>query len=67
MLQAISGNRIRIDRSFFNEMHKQDSKVLVAALINMARAKGLKITAEGVETQQQSDALKTLGCDDLQG
>lgn len=66
-VQSIDVDRIKIDRSFVNEMHKQDSKALVAAMINMARAKGLKITAEGVETQQQSDALKTLGCDDLQG
>jgi EAL domain-containing protein (putative c-di-GMP-specific phosphodiesterase class I) len=36
-------------------------------MINMARAKGLKTTAEGVETDEQSDALVVLGCDNLQG
>lgn len=66
-VQTFDVDRIKIDKSFVNEMHKNDSKALVAAMINMARAKGLKITAEGVETQQQSDALKILGCDDIQG
>jgi EAL domain-containing protein (putative c-di-GMP-specific phosphodiesterase class I) len=36
-------------------------------MIGMARAKGLKITAEGVETIEQRAELERLGCDDLQG
>ncbi|MNU06679.1 Cyclic di-GMP phosphodiesterase YahA [compost metagenome] len=36
-------------------------------MIDMARAKGLKITAEGVETTEQQSVLKSLGCDSLQG
>ncbi|WP_326492102.1 EAL domain-containing protein [Agrobacterium vitis] len=54
-------------KSFINEMHRSDSKALVVAMIGVARAKGLKITAEGVETDEQRLALESLGCDDLQG
>jgi diguanylate cyclase (GGDEF)-like protein len=40
---------------------------IVSALLAMARAFGLRVVAEGVETQEQFDALKTLGCDEYQG
>jgi len=48
-------------------MHRSDSRALVVAMIDMARAKGLKITAESVETTEQREALESLGCDDIQG
>lgn len=40
---------------------------IVAALIAMARAFNLRVVVEGVETQEQFDALKKLGCDEYQG
>lgn len=40
---------------------------LVSALLAMARACGARVLAQGVATQQQFDALKTLGCDEYQG
>lgn len=66
-IQKIEADRIKIDRSFINEMHKEDSRALVIAMINMAQAKGLMITAEGVETHEQREQLMKLGCDHLQG
>lgn len=66
-VQKIEVDRIKIDKSFVDEMHRSDSRALVVAMIDMARAKGLKITAEGVETVEQRAALESLGCDDLQG
>lgn len=48
-------------------MHRSDSRALVVAMIDVARAKGLKITAEGVETIEQRTALQNLSCDHLQG
>jgi EAL domain-containing protein (putative c-di-GMP-specific phosphodiesterase class I) len=36
-------------------------------MISLAHAKGLKITAEGIETNEQKAWLCALGCDDLQG
>ncbi|MGF9566901.1 EAL domain-containing protein [Neorhizobium sp. BT27B] len=66
-IQKIEADRVKIDRSFINEMHKEDSRALVIAMINMAQAKGLMITAEGVETHEQRVQLMELGCDHLQG
>jgi diguanylate cyclase (GGDEF)-like protein len=66
-MQNITVDRIKIDKSFIDGMESGDSRALVEAMINMARAKGLAITAEGVETAAQSDALRALGCDNLQG
>lgn len=66
-VQKVEVDRIKIDKSFIDEMHRSDSRALVVAMIDMARAKGLKITAEGVETDEQREALESIGCDDLQG
>lgn len=66
-VQKVEVDRIKIDKSFIDDMHRSDSRALVVAMIDMARAKGLKITAEGVETTEQREALESLGCDDLQG
>ncbi|MDH0115635.1 EAL domain-containing protein [Rhizobium pusense] len=66
-VQKIEVDRIKIDRSFIEEIHRSDNRALVTAMINVARAKGLKITAEGVETTEQRDALESLGCHHLQG
>ncbi|PDT22279.1 putative bifunctional diguanylate cyclase/phosphodiesterase [Rhizobium hidalgonense] len=65
-VQNVMIDRIKIDKSFIDAV-QGDSKPLIEAMINMARAKGLKTTAEGVETDEQSDALVALGCDSLQG
>lgn len=54
-VQKIDVDRIKIDRSFIEEIHRSDNRALVVAMINIARAKGLKITAEGVETREQRD------------
>jgi len=44
-----------------------DDTSLVAAMLAMARALNLSVVAEGIQTQAQFDALKTLGCDEYQG
>src|SRR6185437_9333915 len=55
---------IKIDRSFINEI-THDSKVqtIISAIVNLAHELGLKVTAEGVETEQQLTSLKELSCD----
>ncbi len=66
-VQMIEADRIKIDRSFVSALDSTDNRALVAAMVSMAQAKGLKITAEGVETAHQRDVLEELGCDNLQG
>jgi len=59
---------IKIDRSFVKSMTDvSNDKVLCEATIVMANKLGIKVVAEGVETQEQYDILKSMGCDYAQG
>uniref|UniRef100_UPI003F495048 putative bifunctional diguanylate cyclase/phosphodiesterase n=1 Tax=Ensifer adhaerens TaxID=106592 RepID=UPI003F495048 len=66
-IQKMAVDRIKIDKSFVQAIHHDRSRALVEAMIAMARAQGLSTTAEGVETVDQLNALKVLGCDNVQG
>lgn len=59
---------VKIDRSFINDMTIDSAdRELVNASIAMAHGLGLKVVAEGVETQEQADLLKKMHCDYVQG
>ncbi len=59
---------LKIDRSFIDGLPDDaESSVIVAAIIGMAKALGLDIVAEGVETVEQRDCLTRLGCPNAQG
>lgn len=67
-LKQLEVDRIKIDRSFIHGFGAQDGdEAIVRAIIDLAHAKGLQVTAEGVETLEQRDGLFRIGCDDLQG
>jgi diguanylate cyclase (GGDEF)-like protein len=66
-VQNVTVDRLKIDKSFIAGMGEGRNSAIVEAIIKMARANGLQTTAEGVETNQQRDALKSLGCDNIQG
>lgn len=67
-LQKLDVDRIKIDRSFISGFGRENGdEAIVRAIIEMARARGLKTTAEGVETAEQRRKLSSIGCDDLQG
>jgi EAL domain-containing protein (putative c-di-GMP-specific phosphodiesterase class I) len=50
-----------------NTPHDEKSKEIVSTIILMGKSLGLKLIAEGVETEEQYNFLKTLGCDQIQG
>ncbi|MFT7337495.1 MAG: diguanylate cyclase (GGDEF)-like protein [Marinobacter maritimus] len=59
---------LKIDRSFITEItERHDDAVITRAVINLAHNLGLRVVAEGVETQPQLDLLKSQGCDVVQG
>jgi diguanylate cyclase (GGDEF)-like protein/PAS domain S-box-containing protein len=69
-LHRIAASEIKIDRSFvvgLDQPERRDSEALIRAIIGIARALDLSITAEGVETEAQRAWLGAAGCDLLQG
>ncbi|WP_416795493.1 putative bifunctional diguanylate cyclase/phosphodiesterase [Ciceribacter azotifigens] len=61
-------DHIKIDKSFIDGLGKsRGDEAIVQAIVNMAHARGVKTTAEGVQTQEQSLFLTAIGCDELQG
>jgi diguanylate cyclase (GGDEF)-like protein/PAS domain S-box-containing protein len=67
-LRDLPIHRLKIDRSFTVEcMRDARTLTIVKAVIEMARALGIRITAEGVETTAQQNWMQQLGCDSAQG
>jgi diguanylate cyclase (GGDEF)-like protein len=59
---------IKIDRSFVAQLTPKNSSVaIVQAMVTLAHALGIEVTAEGVETHEQMTILKAMGCNMFQG
>lgn len=65
VLRHLQAQRLKIDRSFVNEMAHDDS--IARMVIGLGHSLGMSITAEGVETMEQAQALREMGCDEAQG
>lgn len=67
-LKRFAFHNLKIDRSFVAGLpHDSDSIAITRALVAMAHACSMTVTAEGVETREQATALREMGCDMLQG
>jgi len=67
-LQRFPFDKIKIDRCFIKDVAEPDgSACIVQAVVNIAAARHMTTTAEGVETQAQLDMLRELGCTEMQG
>ncbi|MGB3205417.1 MAG: EAL domain-containing protein [Crinalium sp.] len=61
-------NTLKIDRSFVSRIGEENENLgIVKTIITLAHELGMDAIAEGVETQQQVNQLKALGCDQAQG
>ncbi|VEB40773.1 Bacteriophytochrome cph2 [Chromobacterium violaceum] len=59
---------LKIDRAFVDGIgRKQQDVTLIRAIIGLGKALGLKLVAEGVESGEQLQTLRQLGCDLIQG
>ena len=67
-LRKLPASELKIDRSFVLDLEgSPDARAVVDAVIKLAQALGLKVVAEGVETDAQQEILRGLGCNELQG
>ncbi|MGA7781170.1 MAG: EAL domain-containing protein [Paraburkholderia sp.] len=64
-------DRLKIDKSFVQELTVKETcrqaRVMVEAMVALARALGMRTVAEGIETETQLVLVKELGCDAVQG
>jgi len=67
-LTRVHVHRLKIDRSFVSNLpHDARSLAIVTAVLGMARALSIEVTAEGIERAEQADLLRQLGCGMGQG
>ncbi len=67
-LRQFAVDRIKIDGSFVRAIDTATGGgPIIQAIVDLARATGLKVTAEGIETDEQSHFLTGIGCHELQG
>jgi EAL domain-containing protein (putative c-di-GMP-specific phosphodiesterase class I) len=67
-LKNLAIDRLKMDRAFVSGIDTSGrDRAISAAIISMARSMNLRITAEGIEDDEQLDVLQAQGCDDVQG
>jgi len=67
-LERFPVDSLKVDRSFIESLGRDPgATVLVRAMIDLAHALGLRVIAEGVETDEQLRSVRELGCDLAQG
>jgi diguanylate cyclase len=67
-LRNLPAAELKIDRAFVTDLAtSEQARGIAKAIVQMAHTLGLRVVAEGVETEAQRDLLVGLGCDELQG
>jgi len=66
-LKRFPFDKIKIDRCFVSDIEVDGSAAIVQAVVNIAAARNMTTTAEGVETEAQREVLRNLGCTQMQG
>jgi diguanylate cyclase (GGDEF)-like protein/PAS domain S-box-containing protein len=67
-LKRFPFDKIKIDRCFITDIGEPEGSAdIVQAVVNIAAGRHMTTTAEGVETAQQQELLRALGCSEMQG
>lgn len=66
-LRSLPIDILKIDRSFINELHDTRNAAVARTIIELTQSLDLDCVAEGIETLEQLDQLRTLGCGVVQG
>lgn len=67
-LRKLPVDKLKIDKSFLAGLPEDKAqRALIRAMVTVAHSLDMQVTAEGVESKDQADALSELGCDSLQG
>ena len=67
-LRSFPFDKIKIDRSFMQGLgQEKDSLAIIKAVIGLGQSLGMSTTAEGIETEDQLEAVRAQGCNEVQG
>jgi diguanylate cyclase (GGDEF)-like protein/PAS domain S-box-containing protein len=67
-IEKLPVNRLKIDQAFIHNMSSRPGgSAVIRAIIGLGRGLGLRVVAEGVETEAQLTELRAEGCDEVQG
>ncbi len=68
LLKDLSFDILKLDRGFLIETtDTKRGKIIISKIVEMAKAIDIKVICEGVETYEQVEFLKEIGCDKVQG
>ncbi|WJG09930.1 EAL domain-containing protein [Aliiglaciecola sp. LCG003] len=66
-LQQLPLDRLKVDRSFINEIKPNQSAFIAETIVTLGNRLGLQTIAEGIEKREQASYMLKLGCDEAQG
>ncbi len=67
LLSEIQIDVIKLDKKMFENLENEKAKIIVEAIVNLAKKLQIEIVAEGIETEEQYEFVKKLKCDEIQG
>lgn len=67
MIKNMDVDTIKIDKSFIDHFEQDKDKIIITNIINMINQLNINVIVEGVETQEQIDFLRLIGCNNVQG
>lgn len=67
LLREFEIDVLKLDRSFFLNLESSRARDVIASILDMAEKLHISTVAEGIETQQQMEYIRTVNCDTIQG